>query len=489
MKRISVIGSGFAGLSAAAYLAKYGYDVTLIEKNMELGGRARMFEVDGFRFDMGPSWYWMPEVFEKFYNDFGYTQSDFYELDRLDPSYRVYFGRQDFTDVPADYQELRAYFESREKGAAKNLDLFLEHAQYKYEVGMKEFVVKPSLSILEFMDIRILKSAWKLNMFSSISKEVRKLFKDPHLIQILEFPVLFLGATPQETPALYSLMNYADLKLGTWYPQGGMNKIIQAIKSIAAEQGVKFVTNEEIIDVDVRNNSIVNLHTSQKHTRDTEVVVAACDYHHFETSVLPPIYKSYDDSYWNTRTMAPSSLLFYLGVDKKLDGIKHHTLFFDEDFDLHAQEIYKDIKWPTAPLFYMCAPSVTDDSIAPEGCENLFLLMPLAAGIEDSHELREEYFSLLLDRLQAVANISLRDHIVYKKSFCVNDFISEYNSFKGNAYGLANTLRQTAFMKPKMRSKRIKNLFYAGQLTTPGPGVPPSIVSGKVVADLISKSI
>lgn len=487
-EKVIVIGSGFSGLATAAVLAKNGVDVTVLEKNSTLGGRARQFQADGFTFDMGPSWYWMPEVFENFYKEFGYKVSDFYELARLSPSYRVYFEDHSSLDIPADYEELLLLFESYETGAGAKLDAFLKEAEYKYRVGMDEFVWKPSHSITEFFDLRIMKSSLKLQMFSSISKQIRKLFSHPHLIKILEFPVLFLGATPQDTPALYSLMNYADLKLGTWYPKGGMYKIVEAMVTIAKAQGVKFVMNQEVTSVTTGEKQIKAVNT-QDQSYECDYLVASCDYHHFDQNILGQGESNYSESYWDSRVMAPSSLLFYLGVSKKVSGLKHHMLFFDEDFELHANEIYKSPRWPSKPLFYSCSPSVTDATVAPAGFENIFLLMPLAPDLEDSEELREHYFEVMLKRLKDVAGIDIKDNIIYKRSYCLTDFKKDYHAFKGNAYGLANTLTQTAFLKPKLRHKSLQNLYYAGQLTTPGPGVPPSIISGQVVAAELLKTI
>lgn len=484
MSNIFVVGSGFAGLSAAATLAKKGHQVTILEKNAQPGGRARHFEVEGFTFDMGPSWYWMPGVFEEFYAEFGYKTEDFYELVRLDPSYRVYFGKDDYIDLPADYDSLRTLFESMEVGAADKLDQFLASAEYKYNVGMSEFVKKPSLSIFEFVDFRLLRDAIKLNLFTSLSSEVRRLFKNERIRKILEFPVLFLGAPADKIPSLYSLMNYADLKLGTWYPMGGMYKVIEAFTKICEDQGVKFLFNQEVIKTELKDNTISKLVTTQGEY-DVDYLINTADYHHFETEVVPSTRKSYTDSYWDKITMAPSSLLFYLGLNHKIENLSHHTLFFDKELDLHSHEIYNEPKWPSEPLFYICSPSITDDSVAPDDCENVFILMPLAPGIEDTEELREQYFQIILSRLKELTGQDIGQSILFKKSYCVKDFKSDYNAFKGNAYGLANTLQQTAFLKPKMRSKKINNLFYAGQLTTPGPGVPPSIISGQVSANLL----
>lgn len=486
-KKVIVIGSGFAGLAAASCLAKEGFEVTVLEKNGSPGGRARQFTVDGFVFDMGPSWYWMPEVFESFFNLFGKSVKDYYQLVRMDPSYTIYFGPGDRMEVPAGQEALFDLFEKYEPGSSQSLKHFLEEAAYKYEVGMREFVFKPSHSIWEFADIRILTSLFRLQMFQSLSSHVRKLFKNPKLIELLEFPVLFLGATPQKTPALYSLMNHADLSLGTWYPMGGMHKIVEAMVSVAQEQGVVFRFQQEVTGMDVEQGRV-----SKVRTKDTEYtadyVVGGADYHHLEQEVLPEEGRQYTEAYWDRRTMAPSSLLYYIGLDKKLENLHHHTLFFDEDFGLHAQEIYESPRWPTKPLFYVCAPSVTDPSVAPPGKENLFFLMPLAPGLQDDDAMRERYFNIMVDRFERLTGNSIRNHIVYKHGYAHRDFERDYHAYKGNAYGLANTLLQTAFLKPKLKSSKLSNLYYTGQLTTPGPGMPPSIISGQVVAKEVAKA-
>lgn len=486
MSKIIIIGSGFAGLSSAATLAKEGHEVTVLEKNEQAGGRASKFEEEGFVFDMGPSWYWMPEVFENYYNLFGKTTDDFYKLKRLDPSYRVFFKNGEVIDVPAGQEAVIDLVESLEKGAGAKLRTFLEEAKYKYEVGMSEFVWKPSHSITEFVDFRIAKSALKLQMFSSISSQIRKLFKNPMIIELLEFPVLFLGAKPSNTPALYSLMNYADIALGTWYPEGGMYEISKAMYSIALDQGVKFHFNEPVTKIK-SNGSLAKTVVTDKGNYDADYVVANADYRHVDQVLLEPKDRNYSEAYWENRTMAPSSLLFYLGVNKRLKGLIHHNLFFDKDFNQHAVEIYDSPQWPSAPLFYACMPSYSDDTVAPDGNENIFLLVPLAPGLNDSEEKRQEYFDRIVGRLEKLTDQTIADSVIYKRSFAMNDFVDRYNSFKGNAYGLANTLKQTAFLKPKLKNKNLNNLYYTGQLTTPGPGVPPSIISGCVVAQEILK--
>ena len=487
MKKVVVIGSGFAGLSAACNLAADGFDVTVLEKNAVPGGRARQFSEQGFVFDMGPSWYWMPDVFEQFFARFGKKISDYYELVRLDPSYVVHFGPNDRMDVPANMAQLEAMFERYEPGSTPKLRKFLAEAEYKYRVGMNEFVQKPSHSIVEFADWRIALSLFRLQMFTSMSGHVRRLFKNEKLLKLLEFPVLFLGATPEKTPALYSLMNYADMALGTWYPMGGMYKIVEGMVALAKDLGVKIELGQEVRQIVVPNGLAKSVVTLAGREYPADVVVGAADYHHIDSKLLGPKQRNYDDQYWGTRTMAPSSLLFYLGVNKRLHGLHHHNLFFDEDFGRHAREIYDTPKWPDKPLFYVSAPSQTDPSVAPKGCENLFVLIPVAPGLDDTPDIRKHYYDLVMQRLENLTGQGIRDAVVYRRSFAHTDFIADYHAFKGNAYGLANTLLQTAFLKPKLRSKHVKNLFYTGQLTVPGPGVPPSLISGQVVAKEVGR--
>lgn len=485
-KHIAIIGSGFSSLSAACYLAKAGYEVEVFEKNEQTGGRARQFSSDGFTFDMGPSWYWMPDIFENYFAEFGKKPEDYYELVRLDPSYKVIFGKDDYVDLPANRNELDTVFESLESGSSQRLEKFLDQAAYKYKVGIGEFVWKPSLSITEFFDFRLLSKALSLDLFASFGKHIRKFFRNDRLLQIMEFPILFLGATPQNTPALYSLMNYAEIALGTWYPKGGMHEIIKGMVSLAEEKGVKILLDHAVEKIQVENNMATGVQTAHGFIA-ADYVVGGADYHHIETKLLSSDKQNYSANYWQKRTMAPSSLLFYLGVNRSVDKLTHHNLFFDEDFNVHAEEIYTTPKWPSKPLFYASVPSKTDDTVAPAGKENLFILIPIAPDLPDTEEVREKYYNIVMERLEHYVGHAVRDAVIYKRSFAVSDFKKDYNSFRGNAYGLANTLLQTAFLKPKLKNKKVKNLFYTGQLTVPGPGVPPSLISGLVVADLIQK--
>lgn len=489
MSKIIVIGSGFSGLSAACYLAAAGHDVHVYEKNNEPGGRARQIKTkEGFVFDMGPSWYWMPNVFEKFFADFGYQSSDFYNLELLSPAFDVVYGKDDIMSVPQDFDELCQMFESIEPGSATRLISFMKEAEFKYKTGMESLVYKPALSLSEFADLNLIKGALRLQVFSSFSKHIRKYFTNPKLLALMEFPILFLGAMPQETPALYSLMNYAGLKLGTWYPQGGFGKVIDAFVQIAKSKGVIFHYNSPVQKIIADHGKATAILVNDENIY-CDGVIASADYQHVESMLLDSSQKNYSEKYWKKKTFAPSCLIYYLGVSKKLNTLNHHTLFFDEDLGQHSQEIYKDPQWPTKPLFYACCPSRTDNKVAPANHENLFLLMPIAPSLNDTVELRDKYFKIMMERLESTIGEKVEPFIIYKKSYSVNDFIADYNSYKGNAYGLANTLRQTAQLKPKIKNYKIKNLFYAGQLTVPGPGVPPAIISGKIAARLLNKTL
>ena len=480
-ENIIIIGSGFSSLSAACYLAKAGKKVTILEKNASVGGRARVLEREGFKFDMGPTWYWMPDVFEKFFADFDKIPQDYYNLNKLAPAYQVYFGELDSIVISANLPEIFEVFEKEEQGSSVHLKKFLKAAKFNYEVAINDLVYKPGKSIFELITpVTVL----KLNQFfKSISKEIRSKIKSKKLIQILEFPVLFLGAKPSNTPSFYNFMNYADFGLGTWHPSGGMFEVVKAFVSLAQEMGVEIKINQNVNKIVVENDVVKGVKVNNEFI-EANIVVSGADYHHSET-LLNKKYRMYSEKYWESKTFAPSSLLFYVGFSKKLKNVHHHTLFFDTDFDVHAVDIYDNPKWPNEPLFYASFPSITDSSFAPKGKEAATFLIPLAPGLNDTMELREIYFDKIIKRLETLTQQNVRDFIEFKESFCVNDFVSEYNSYKGNAYGLANTLLQTAFLRPKLESKKVKNLYFTGQLTVPGPGVPPSIISGKIVSDLI----
>ena len=484
-KTIIVIGSGFSSLAAACYLAKDGHDVHIYEKNATVGGRARQFKKDGFVFDIGPTWYWMPDVFERFFADFNKTPEDYYELIKLGPAYRVYFGEGDFITIGDTLEKIKEVFEEEEPGSAQKLQAFMDDAQDNYDIAIKDLVYRPGVSPLELVTPQTMTRVGKF--FSTIAKQVRKEFKNPRLVAILEFPVLFLGAKPSNTPAFYSFMNYADFGIGTFHPKNGMYSVIQAMENLAKSLGVTVNVNQNVSEITVENGQAIGVMSNNAFAK-ADLVLSGADYHHTET-LIPKSFRQYSEAYWDKKVFAPSSLLFYVGFDKKLKNVDHHTLFFDVDFGLHAEEIYDRPQWPSKPLFYASFPSMTDDSAAPADKEAGIFLIPLAPGLEDTPALRQQYFDIIMERFERLTNQKVVDSVLFKESFCVNDFIKDYNSYKGNAYGMANTLLQTAFLRPKLKSKKLKNLYFTGQLTVPGPGVPPSLISGKLTAQLIAKHI
>lgn len=486
MKQIvNIIGSGFSSLAASCYLAQQGFEVTIFEKNETIGGRARQIKRDGFTIDIGPTWYWMPDIFESFFADFNKKPSDYYILDKLNPAYSVYFGKDDYITIEDTLEKIIIAFEKEEPGSSEKLKLFIEDAKNNYKIAMNDLVYKPGVSPLELVTPKTIKKINKF--FSTIKKDVRKEFKNHKLITILEFPVLFLGAKPSDTPAFYNFMNYADFGMGTFHPKKGMYEVVLAIENLAKELGVKIKTKHPIDQIIVENGVAKGI-VSKGETYNSDVVLSGADYHHTETLLDQP-YRQYSEKYWSKKVFAPSSLLFYVGFDKKLKNVNHHTLFFDVDFETHAKAIYDTPQWPENPLFYASFPSITDSSCAPDGKEAGIFLIPLAPGIEDTEALRTEYFDKIMTRFEHVTSQDVKNNVIFKESFCLKDFIADYNSYKGNAYGMSNTLLQTAFLRPKLKSSKVKNLFFTGQLTVPGPGVPPSLISGKLVANLVVKHV
>ena len=482
-KDIAIIGSGFSALAASCYLAQAGNKVTIYEKNPQIGGRARRLVKNGFTFDMGPTWYWMPDVFEQFFSDFGKKPSDYYDLVKLNPAYQVYFGENDFITIADSLESISDAFEMEEKGSSKKLQKFIDEAQDNYNIAIKDLVYRPGVSPLELVT---LKTAKKIDQFfSTISKEVRSEFKNPRLISILEFPVLFLGAKPSRTPAFYNFMNYADFGLGTFHPKNGMYSVVEGMASLAIDLGVRIKTNQNVEKITVEDKKAEGMIVNGEKIM-ADVILSGADYHHTET-LLEQSDRQYSESYWNKKTLAPSALLFFVGFDKKIENVAHHTLFFDVDFEAHSSAIYDNPEWPENPLFYASFPSKTESYFAPADKEAATFLIPLAPGLEDIPELREEYFEKIIERLEKTTGQEIKNSIIFKESFCIKDFVSDYNSYKGNAYGLANTLLQTAFLRPKLKSGKVKNLYFTGQLTVPGPGVPPALISGKLVSGLIAK--
>ena len=483
---VVVIGGGFGGLSTACYLADAGADVTLIEKNEQLGGRASRLEVDGFRFDMGPSWYLMPDVFERFFEHFDHEPADYYDLTRLDPHYRIFFKDGDRVDMVPDLETNRQTFESYEPGAGERFDEYLRKSKQNYEVGMEHFVYEDRTSLSDYLDWNVAKNARGLSLIGSMQDHVEKYFEHPKLQQIMQYTLVFLGGAPNNTPALYNLMSHVDFNMGVYYPENGVGGVVDGMVELGEELGVDFRTDTPAAEIRGREGAFVT-RTEGGEEFYSDYVVSDADYRHTEMELLPPEKRQYDADYWDSRTYAPSAFLIYLGVEGDVDPLAHHSLVLPTDWEDHFETIFEDPAWPDDPAYYLCVPSQTDDTVAPEGHSNLFALVPIAAGLEDTPELRETYRNLVLDDVKANTGVDLRDRIVVEETFCVNDFADRYNSTQGTALGLAHTLRQTALFRPSHRSSAVDGLYFTGGFTTPGIGVPMCLISGQLTAEAMAE--
>jgi phytoene desaturase len=481
---VTVIGSGFGGLSTACYLADAGAEVRVLEKNEELGGRASTLERDGFRFDMGPSWYMMPDVFERFFDHFDRKPSDYYDLQRLDPHYRVFFKDGDTVDARGDPDAMRETFESYETGAGEAFDEYLATSQKHYETAMEKFVYEDRSRLRDWVDTDVMTAApIGMQLLGSMESHVDKYVDHPKLKQLLQYTLVFLGGSPKNTPALYNIMSHVDFNLGVWYPDGGMASVVDGLAELGEELGVEYVTDAEVEGL-TRGHDEFILDTVDGEYR-SDRVVANADYAHVERDLLPEHERQYDDDYWDSRTYAPSAFLMYLGVEGDIDPLEHHTLVLPEDWDPHFEQIFDVPAWPDEPAYYICAPSVTDDSVAPEGHSNLFVLVPLAPGLPDTEALRDRYRETLLDDIAENTGVDIRDRIVVEEHFCVRDFVERYNATRGTALGLAHTLTQTSLLRPSNRSSAVDGLYHTGAFTTPGIGVPMCLISGQHAADAL----
>lgn len=484
---VVIVGGGFGGLSAACFLSEKNFDVELIEKNEEVGGRASVLEEDGFRFDMGPSWYLMPDIFQRFFEKFDREPEDYYSLTRLDPNYRIFFKDGDRMDVPADPEEAADLFETYEDGAGDAFMEYLEKSEETYEIGMNEFVLKDRNNFRDYISLDVLKNARGISLIKKMQDHVEEYFENEKLQQVMQYTLVFLGGSPKNTPALYNLMSHVDFNMGVYYPEGGIYSVIEGMRELAEEKGVKFSTGEEVEKIDRKEGK--NIVVTEDRTIEADAVVSNADYAFTETELLPEKYTTHDKDYWNSKTYAPSAFLMYLGVDDELENLEHHSLVLPEDWNEHFGKIFDHPDLPENPAYYICNPSETDDSVAPEGKSAIFILVPIAAELELDEAEKQDFRDLVLEDVEENTGVDLEEKIEYEKIFTGEDFKSKYNSFNGTALGIAHTLRQTSVFRPKQRSKKMENLYYTGQYTNPGIGMPMCLISGEHVAEKVEEDL
>lgn len=493
-KKTIIIGAGFGGLSAAAYLARDGYDVTVIEKNSWTGGRAQVVEFRGYRFDMGPSWYWMPEEHDRWFSDLGFNRKDFYDITRVDPSYTVFFGtgasgdERRRIDVPADFDAACEVFDKTSKGAGEQLRRYIAQCGRKYRFAMDNFIYKNYRRVFDFINITSLKNLPTLNIFSNYRNMIRRYITHPDLQKILEFPVVFLGSSAKKTPAMYTLMNHIDFTLGTWYPDGGFSGVAEAMYKVCTKLGVKFRFETEVSELKNDGKRVTRVRVEPDGEEiECDFVVANADYPHVELSLLNNEVRSITETGWRKKSLAPSVINYYVALDRTLDGLAHHTFFFDSDWDEHFDAVYGNPRWIERPLFYIHVPSVTDPHVAPEGGEVLYILIPSGCGLSTSPELRETYFRQTISRMEEHTGMDIHSHILEYRSYSLEDFTADYRAFQGTAFGLGQTMLQTAYFRPPNKSKRLSNLYYTGHYTVPGTGTTMSTISGRVVSQRLKE--
>lgn len=482
-----IVGAGFGGLSAAALLAQQGVDVEVVEKNEQVGGRAGVYREGGFSFDMGPSWYLMPDVYEKFFAAFGKRPADLYPLKRLDPAYRVFFGDGDTVDIRADLTQDYALFDSFEEGGGKKLEAYLDSARDIYDLSINEFLYRDYRSIFDFLSGRLILQGSRLHLFESLDTFVRRHFESDHARKIVQYSIGFLGGSPRNTPSFYHIMSHIDMTMGVWYPAGGMRAVVEAIAPLARSHGAEIALDEPVTRIETAGKTATGVVTPTGR-RDADVVLVNADYAHAELDLLGPAHRTYQEKYWHSRVLAPSAFVVYLGLDRRVPGLAHHTLFLDRDWEAGFDRIFdpKKAAWPENPSYYVNVPSKTDPTAAPAGGEALFILVPLAPGLEDTPALRENLYARILDDLEARLGEDLRDAVVVKRIFALDDFAERYNAYRGTALGLSHTLLQTALWRPAHQSRRVENLYYTGQYTHPGIGVPMTLISSTIVAQEIA---
>lgn len=484
---IGIVGGGVGGLSAAIHLGASGADVTIYERGDRVGGVMNRFESEGFRFDTGPSWYLIPSVFDRFFERFGHDPSDHFELVRLDPNYRVFWTDGDRADVPADPKEAMALFETYEPGGGEALRTYLEDAAEAYEIGMNRFVMANRSRFRDYLSLDVARSARGLTLLGSMDEHVSTYFEHPKLQQLVQYTLVFLGGSPHNTPSLYKLMSHVDFGLGVYYPRGGMYEVIEAMVAIAEEYGVDIRTNATVEALEPRDVGIDVSVGHDRHRHDRVISNASPAY--TELELLPDGVGRGGRNEWAEKTWGPSAFMCFLGVEGDVDPLEHHTLVLPTDWDSHFASIFDEPDWPDDPAYYVNVPSQTDPTVAPDGCETVVILVPIAPGLDDGPDRRTTFREQVLEDLASTTGLDLRDRIRYERTVAVSDFATTFNRPRGTALGLAHTLFQTGPMRPGHRSPTVDRLYYVGGDTNPGIGVPMCLLSGEHVAEAVRTDV
>lgn len=480
---VLIVGAGIGGLSLAALLAENGKQVTIIEKNSSPGGRARYYKEQGYTFDMGPSWYIMPDIYEKYFNNLGLNISDCYNLVRIDPSYRIFFKNSEKIDISSNLGENLKLFNTFEKNGGEKLKKYLEKAERDYKVAVDQLLMRDYDLLRNLVSGRLILDSLKLPLFGNIDDYISNIFTSEKAKRILEYSIGFIGGSPKNTPSIYYIMNYVDLNLGVWYPIGGIGKIVEKLFELCNKRGVNFLFNENVTKITTEKGTVTGVETSKENYK-AEIVIVNADYPHSELNLLETSNRTYPKKYWDNKLFAPSALVIYIGLSKKIQNLVHHNLYLAGDWNLSFNILYDldDPEWPANVSYYVNVTSKTDPSISPKQGETIFILIPTPENFSDTTEARELLYKKILQHIEKIIGEEIIGYEKVKRIFGPNDFVEDYNAFKGTSLGLVHTLTQSAIFRPSHRSKKIKNLYYNGHYTHPGIGIPLVLMSSQILS-------
>jgi len=483
MPKVVIIGAGIGGLATANLLAKAGYDVHIYEKGSMPGGRSGQFKKDGFTFDTGPSWYLMPDVFEHYFELLDTSTKKELDLIKLKPAYKVFFEKSETVTITSDLEKDAATFETIETGAGNALKKYVEKSDETYQLSLKHFLYSNFTSPTDFLHSDITKRAHRMLGLAttSIDRYVRRFVSNQRLKQILEYPMVFLGTSPFNAPALYSLMSALDFKEGVYYPRGTMYTIVERLVKLGENLGVTYHYNSSVKRIVVSSGHATGIELEGGEKVEADSIISNADLHFTETKLLTLNEQTYPESYWKKQEASPSALLLYLGVKGSIPEFEHHTLLFVEDWKANFDAIYKTKTTPETASLYISKTSQSDSGTAPKGHENIFVLVPLPAGIDLNQQQTNELTSHYFSQIKTMTGVDLESRIVSKTVFGPNDFKTEYNSWQSSMLGPSHKLSQSAFFRTPNKSKKVANLYYVGSGTVPGIGVPMCLISAELI--------